>query len=181
MTTVTAYAALLRGVNVGGHRKVPMADLREVAAGLGWRDVRTYLASGNLVFTTDTAPTSELAAMLEAALAARFGFPVPCLVRTGAELAATVKRRPFPAADEQPTRVLVYFLDSPPDGERLAALDASAFGDEEFRVLGREVHAWYPDGQGRSRLADALSKALGDRVHTSRNWRTVTTLAQWTA
>ncbi|MBB1258725.1 DUF1697 domain-containing protein [Streptomyces alkaliterrae] len=181
MTTTTVYAALLRGINVGGRRKVPMADLREVATGLGWRDVRTHLASGNLVFTTETTPPAELAAALEAALAARFGFPVRCLVRTGAELAATVRARPYPVADEQPTRVLVYFLDAPPDGERLAALDASGFAPEEFRVLGREIHAWYPDGQGRSRLADALGRALDNRVHTSRNWRTVTTLAEWTA
>ncbi|MTE21523.1 DUF1697 domain-containing protein [Streptomyces sp. TRM43335] len=170
------YAALLRGVNVGGNRKVPMAELREVMAGLGWEDARTYLNSGNAVFAAGERGTAELAAELEAAIADRFGFPVPCLVRTAGELRAAVGACPYPTADIDPTGLLVLFLDRAPDTGRLAAVDAAAYAPDEFRVGERELYCRFPDGMGRSRLPAALEAACRGRTVTGRNWRTVTRL-----
>src|SRR6478609_1380679 len=96
----TTYAALLRGINVSGRNKVPMAELRSVLEGLGHRGVRTYLQSGNAVFTTDREDSEdELAAALEAAIEEHFGFRVPCLVRDHAYLAAVAEACPFPEAE----------------------------------------------------------------------------------
>lgn len=172
------YVALLRGINVGGNKKVPMAELRRVMAGLGWEDVRTYVNSGNAVFTAEERGTGEAAAELEAAIADRFGFAVPCLVRTAGELRAAADACPYPTAGTDPAKLLVLFLDRPPDRERLAAVDAAAFAPDEFRVGGRELYCRFPDGMGRSRLPAALEAACRGRTVTGRNWRTVTRLLE---
>lgn len=172
------YAALLRGINVGGNKKVPMAELRAVLAGLGWEDVRTYVNSGNAVFAAERRSPGELAGELEAAIAARFGFTVSCLVRSAGELRAAVDACPYPAADLDPAKLLVLFLDRAPDAERLAAVDAAAFAPDEFRVGERELYCWFPEGMGRSRLPGALETACRGRTVTGRNWRTVTRLLE---
>ncbi|PJE93800.1 hypothetical protein CUT44_31845 [Streptomyces carminius] len=169
------YVALLRGINVGGHRKVPMAELRETLTGLGWDGVRTHLASGNAVFTTAGRDTGELARVLGAALAERFGFTVDCLVRTAGELRAAAEACPYPA-DSDPAKLLVLFLDRAPDAARLAAVDAAAFAPDEFRAGERELYCWFPGGMGRSKLPGALEAACRGRTVTGRNWRTVTAL-----
>ncbi len=172
------YAALLRGINVGGNKKVPMAGLREVMAELGWQDVRTYVNSGNAVFGAGRRDTGELAAELEAAIAARFGFTVSCLVRTSGELRAAVDACPYPAADIDPAKLLVLFLGRAPDRGRLAAVDAAAYAPDEFRVGERELYCWFPDGMGRSKLPGALETACRGTTVTGRNWRTVTRLLE---
>jgi len=175
------HVALLRGINVGGHKRVPMAELREAMTGLGWEDVRTHLNSGNAVFAAEGRSTGELAAQLEAALADRFGFRVDCLVRTAGELRAAVDACPYPAAGLDPAKLLVLFLDRAPDRDRLAAVDADAFAPDEFRAGEREIHCWFPNGMGRSRLPDALTTACSGRTVTGRNWRTVTRLLEMAA
>ena len=172
------YVALLRGINVGGHRKVPMVELRQVMDGLGWTDVRTHLTSGNAVFTAGERSTAELAAELEAAIAGHFGFPVACLVRTAGELRAAADACPYPAADLDPARLLVLFLDRAPDAGRLAAVDPAAFAPDEFRAGERELYCWFPNGMGRSKLPGALEAACRGRTVTGRNWRTVTKLLE---
>lgn len=172
------YVALLRGINVGGNKKVPMAELRQVMAGLGWEDARTHLNSGNAVFTAGERDTEELAAGLEAAIAGRFGFTVPCLVRTAAELRAVADACPYPAAGLDPAKLLVLFLGRAPDRERLAAVDAAAYAPDEFRAGERELYCWFPGGMGRSRLPGALEAACRGTTVTGRNWRTVTGLLE---
>jgi uncharacterized protein (DUF1697 family) len=178
MTNQTAYAALLRGVNVGGHRKVPMAELRALLAELGHGDVRTYLQSGNAVFTAPEAPARELAAGLERAIAERFGFGVGCLVLSRAELRAVADRCPFPAAELDPARLSVVFLDGPPSAHPVASADPAAYAPDEFRLGEREIFAYFPGGMGRSKLGQALSSPGDGFTATARNWRTVTRLLE---
>src|SRR5947209_8286706 len=145
MTTTaaaTTYVALLAAVNVG-KRKVPMADLRDLLTGLGYRDVRTYLASGNAVFAVpddaeDAADPAALAARISAALADRFGFDVPCLVRTGAYLKAVIKACPFPAQTLEGKQLHAVFYSAEVGVDRYADIDQTAFLPEEFR-LGEQV------------------------------------------
>ncbi|MET9696596.1 DUF1697 domain-containing protein [Streptomyces sp. NPDC006529] len=183
MTTRT-YAALLRGINVGGHKKVPMAELRQVLAGLGHTGVRTHLQSGNAVFTTARADAdpAALARVLEAAIEEHFGFRVPCLVVDGAHLRAVVAACPFPADTLEGRQLHVTFLSGQPDEERFAALDAQAFLPEEFRLGDRVVYLYAPEGLGRSKLGEVLARPalLKGLDATSRNWNTVTKLVELT-
>ncbi len=182
------YAALLAAVNVG-KRQVPMAQLRELLAGLGYADVRTYLASGNAVFAADGEDNKgeqqdAIAARISAALADRFGFEVPCLVRDGAYLNRVVEACPFPADDVAGKQLHAIFHADPIVADRYADIDQAAFLPEEFRIGDRVMYLYLPGGIGRSALAAALSKPAA-RVKgilaTGRNWNTVKALAQMTA
>ncbi|MFD7511566.1 DUF1697 domain-containing protein [Streptomyces sp. NPDC059853] len=173
------YVALLRGINVGGHRRVPMAELRQVLAGLGHRAPVTHLQSGNAVFGAPRgSDPGALARELAAALERRFGFAVDTLVLGAAELRAVAARCPYDTAALDPAKLLVFFLDGPPDRAALARVDPGRYAPGTFRTGAREVFAYFPDGMGRSRLADALTGALKGHVATARNWRTVTKLLE---
>jgi uncharacterized protein (DUF1697 family) len=180
----TTYAALLRGINVGGHRKVPMAELRSLLSDLGHRDVRTYLQSGNAVFTTDDdAPAEEeLTTAVEDAIEKRFGFRVDCLVRDAEYLAAVVDACPFPAAELEGKQLHVMYFSEPVGPERFAALDQAAFLPEEFRLGDRALYLYAPEGLGKSKLGEALNRPALFKgiVATSRNWNTVVKLAEMT-
>ncbi len=172
-----SYAALLRGINVGGHRKVPMAELREVMSGLGWSDVRTYLQSGNAVFRTRD---PEPGPALERAVEERFGFEVRCLVRTAKELREIAAACPLPVDRLDSAKVLVLFLEEEPAGDHFAGLDPQRFAPDEFHVVGRAVYCWFPDGMGRSNLPAALEAVRPKLTMTGRNWRTVQRLIELT-
>ncbi|MFJ8648384.1 DUF1697 domain-containing protein [Streptomyces sp. NPDC093546] len=179
----TRYAALLRGINVGGHRKVPMAELRTVLAGLGLDDVQTYLQSGNAVFGSESGAGEEgLRAELERAIEQHFGFPVDCLVRGGPYLRAVADACPFPAAELEGKQLHVTFFSEQADPERFAALDQAAFLPEEFRLGDRALYLYAPEGLGRSKLAEALGRPALTKglVGTTRNWNTVVKLVELT-
>ncbi|WP_318206272.1 DUF1697 domain-containing protein [Streptomyces sp. SJL17-1] len=177
------YALLLRGINVSGHRKVPMPELRSVLEGLGHRDVRTYLQSGNAVFTTDSAATQDaLTAEIEDAIESRFGFRVDCLVRDADYLAAVAEACPFPAAELEGKQLHAFYLSGPTDPERFAAIDQEAYAPEAFALGDRVLYLYVPEGLGRSRLGDVLTRpsTVKGLVVTARNWNTVVKLVEMT-
>jgi uncharacterized protein (DUF1697 family) len=180
---MTRYAALLRGVNVGGGRKLPMAELRALLEELGHGDVRTYLQSGQAVFTAGDGDEDSLAADLAAALEQRFAFRCEVLVRDHAYLASVVADCPFPAAELEGKQLHVTFLDRSVDDAHFAALDHEAFLPEEFRLGDRALYLYLPNGMGRSKLAEQLAKPrlTKDLVATTRNWNTVVKLTELTA
>ena len=169
---MTRYVALLRGINVGGHRKVPMAALRETAEALGLRGVRTYVASGNLVFETDQ-PAGGLETALEKAIADRFGFPVDVVVRSAEQWAALAEANPLAEQSaRQPAFVHMSVGKRPPTQSDVDALSAKAGANERVMAAGEAIWIWYGDGAGQSRIGSARSTG----VWTARNWRTVLTL-----
>jgi uncharacterized protein (DUF1697 family) len=175
------YAALLTAVNVG-KRKVPMAELRDVLAGLGYADVQTYLASGNAVFDTKEG-ADESAAKIAAALEKRFGFAVPTLVRDGTYLRGVIEACPFPAAEVEGKQLHAIFHSEQVTQDRYADIDAASFLPEEFRLGDRVMYLHLPGGIGRSTLAAALGKPasrLKGVTATGRNWNTVAALADLT-
>ncbi|TDT39861.1 uncharacterized protein (DUF1697 family) [Streptomyces sp. BK208] len=178
----TMYAALLRGINVGGRRKVPMADLRALLTSLGHDAVRTHLQSGQAVFASDHGDEDSLAADLARAIEQRFGFPVDVIVRDHAYLEAVVEACPFPAAELEARQLHVTYFSAPVAEERFAPVDRDAFLPEEFRLGDRALYLCAPDGLGRSKLAEALAKPRVNKgvVATTRNWNTVTKLAELT-
>lgn len=174
------HVVLLRGVNVGGANRVPMADLRALLEGLGYADVATYVQSGNAVLTADAAPRT-VASTVRAAIAAQMGLDVGVAVRTAEEMAAIVAADVLGEAADDPARRLVVFLPGPPDAAAVAAVAARDHGDERLAAAGRELYAWCPGGIGRSPLLRAVGVAGLDREGTARNWRTVTRLAEMAA
>lgn len=176
---MTRYVALLRGVNVGGHRKIAMADLRGLLSGLGHADVSTYLQSGNALFASARRGRDKLALEIERAITRELGLTVRCLVRSQADLRRVVAGNPLAATATDPARLLVTFLSDEPDPALLRALDPSAFAPDEFRASEREIYVWYPEGVRNTKLTHAFfEKRLrrGGLVATSRNWNTVTKL-----
>ena len=165
--------ALLRGINVGGHRKVPMAQLRALAEELGFADVRTYVASGNLVFDGEgTGATLE--ARLEQAIEQTFGFPVDVIVRSAAQWAAHVRANPMKEESERhPNQVMMMIGKQAPAQADVDALARRASPNERVRLAGKAIWIWFGDGAGRSKLNGAGPKG----VWTTRNWRTILTLA----
>lgn len=176
------YAALLRGINVGGARKLPMADLRALLEELGHDGVRTHLQSGQAVFASAHGDEESLAAELRQAIEQRFGFPVEVLVRDHAYLRAVAEDCPFPAAGLEPKQLHVTYFSAPVDDERFAPVDRAAFLPEDFRLGDRALYLYAPNGLGRSGLADALSRPRVNKglTATTRNWNTVTKLVELT-
>lgn len=175
---MSRYIALLRGINVGGNKQVPMARLRALLEGLGYTDVATLLQSGNAVFTAKEKRAAKVEKQVESAITEEFGFDVAVLVRTRDELAQVIEANPLSGAEEAPSRFLVTFLSDVPDGKKLEALDPRAYLPDEFRVVGREVYGRFPNGIGRSKLAEVLSGPKLGVVPTARNWSTVTKLLE---
>jgi uncharacterized protein (DUF1697 family) len=164
---MATHVALLRGINVGGHNKLPMAELRALCEGLGWSDVRTYIQSGNVVFEAKRPDPEALAR----AIRESYGFEVPVILRTGPELVAARDAQPWGRAGTE--HATVVFLSARPAARAIAKLDPQRSPPDRFEVLGKEVHLLCPNGVARSKLTiDWFEAALGVRA-TARNWRTL--------
>lgn len=171
---MTTHIALLRGINVGGNKKVAMADLRDLLTELGFADPRSLLQSGNLVFRSDALEGAGLERLLDAETEKRLGLKTEFFVRTAKEWKGVVASNPFPdEAESDPSHLVVMFLKDAPDAESVGALQAAITGREIVRAVGRQAYIVYPDGIGDSRLTNAvIEKKLGTRG-TGRNWNTV--------
>jgi uncharacterized protein (DUF1697 family) len=170
---MATHIALLRGINVGGNRLIPMESLRAFFAGLGLTGARTLLQSGNVVFQSGARP-GALERRLEAESEKRLGLEAEFFVRTAQEWKAIVAGNPFPAeARTHPGLLVVMFLKRAPEPERFRALTAAITGPEIVRPAGRQAYVFYPAGSGNSRLTSSLiDRTLATRG-TGRNWNTV--------
>ncbi len=169
------HVLLLRGINLGPSRRVPMADLRAFLADAGYDDVRTYVQSGNVVLSAATDPVA-LEGEAQRLISERFGFDVPVVARSRDDLAAVVALNPLGDFATNPKRYQVSFLSSALPAEVVKRLEAAAVGGERLVAHARELYAWHPDGVARSKMWNAVAgKSLGV-VATARNWTTVTTL-----
>ncbi len=175
---MTRYAALLRGVNVGGRNRVSMAELRACLTGLGYLDVVTHLQSGNAVFTAAEGQPERVAAAVEGQLEDALGRRVAVTVRTAEELRTVVEGNPLAVSD--PARFLVVFLSEPVSPGWLGEVDPAAFAPERMRATGREVYLDLPDGIHRAKLPKLVERRAPGTC-TARNWNTVTRLAELAA
>ncbi|MDQ6836554.1 MAG: DUF1697 domain-containing protein [Actinomycetota bacterium] len=168
---------LLRGINLGPNRRVPMADLRAVLGQAGYGAVRTYVQSGNVVLDADAEPF-ELESECARLISDRFGFDVPVIVRSADELAEVVANDPLGALVTEPKRYQVSFLSGELAPDKVAELHQLVAEPEALAIRGRELYAWHPEGVARSKLWNALAgKGLGVTA-TARNWTTVCTLLE---
>jgi uncharacterized protein (DUF1697 family) len=164
---MTTYIALLRAVNVGGTGKLPMSDLKAMCEKAGFTQVRTYIASGNVIFDSNKSE-AQVAAKLQASLNAYSGKPVGVFVRTAAEMEAVLKANPFPKA--APNRTMAIFLDAPPSAKILATIVGQ--NGEKVRLGAREIYVSYGEGMANSKL-----KIPAAQTGTARNMNTVAKLA----
>jgi uncharacterized protein (DUF1697 family) len=169
------YVALLRGINVGGKSKVAMAALRDVCESAGCEDVVTYIQSGNVVLKSKLT-ADKLRTVLEAAIAAEFGFNPAVMIRTAKEMAAVVKANPYADADEK--IIHVGFLHAAPNAATKKCLAAIDCTPEEVAAVGRDLYLHLPNGMGRAALPVQLERCLRPTPVTVRNWRTVKKLVE---
>lgn len=168
------WAALLKGVNVGGNRKLPMAELKAFIEGLGFTDVKTLLASGNVVFSASETDAARLEAAIEKAAAEAIGLTTDFLLRDAAELDAIIAANPFPdAARDHPNHLLVVFHREPFPAALAERVAEVHDGPERLRAVGRELYIDYPDDIGHSTLHRPMAKLKFPKLATARNWNTV--------
>ncbi len=176
---MTAVISLLRAINVGGHKTIRMEALRALYTDLGFRDVQSYVQSGNVVFRMAGKDAAGAARKIEGGIEKEFGFQVDVMVRTTAEMRDVVARNPFAGRDGiEPGKLLVTFLPHDPGVEAQERLEKIKPECEELRLMGRELYVYFPDGIGKSRIAagpiDRALKVSG----TGRNWNTVIKLLE---
>jgi uncharacterized protein (DUF1697 family) len=175
---VGVHVALLRGVNVGGKNKVPMKGLAAMFAEARCSDVQTYLQSGNVVFEAAEAAARRVPSIVGQAMQTRFGFRVPLVMRTAAELRAVAGGNPFLRAGADASTLHVAFLADLPGAARVAALDADRSSPDQFAVRGREIYLRCPSGLARTRLTNQYFDSRLGTTSTVRNWRTVLALLE---
>ena len=170
------HVALLRGINVGKAKRIAMADLRALVEGLGYRDARTLLNSGNVVFTASAAAKGDPAARIEKAIAATLGVTCRVAVLTAKEVAAIVAKNPLADVADEPARLLVTVLRDPADRARLTPFTKQDWAPDAI-ALGppRVAYLWCATGLLESKLANTVGRALGDGA-TTRNWATMAKL-----
>jgi uncharacterized protein (DUF1697 family) len=176
-SSLKTYVALLRGINLGARNKVSMQDLRALFADLGAEDVATYVQSGNVVFRSADSP-GKLTDAIEKRIRRDLSLDVTVLVRTQRQLAKLVAANPFADDVSDLTKLHVTFLADKPDQARVRKLDPTLSEPDELCVIGQEVYLHCPNGYGRSKLSNAYFEKQLDVRATTRNWRTVTKLAE---
>ena len=175
---MTTQIALLRAVNVGGRKPIAMAALRNLVAGLGFTDVRSLLASGNLVFGGAAPTGAALEQLLEDEAERRLALRTDFIVRTAEEWMTIVARNPFGAeAARDPGHLVVMFFKAAPERAGVETLQRAITGPEMVHAEGRQAYIVYPEGIGRSRLTNALIERKLATRGTGRNWNTVERLA----
>lgn len=167
------HVALLRGINVGGHRRIPMQELRVLAEAAGFHDVRTYVASGNLVLASEVS-ANAIEATLERAIEQRFGFAVDVVVRSRDQWTEYLNSNPFGVEGErEPNLVMLCIGKQPATVDVAAALRLRASGSERAELRGDALWLYFGDGSGRSKMG--VRPSIG--VWTTRNLRTVRAIA----
>lgn len=171
---MSTFVSLFRGINVGGKRIVPMKELKELYESLGFKDVVTYIQSGNVVCSSDDTDMALVSQRIEESFVAKFGFHSNVIVRTTAELQAIIECNPFQGQPTQEAnRQLVLFLALQPASTALEGIHQAYSGPEELYLIGRELYIYYPNGVGRSKLTLTLLEKKLKTAGTGRNWNTV--------
>ncbi len=173
------YVAMLRGINVGAHKRIRMDELRQSFEALGFKKVQTYIQSGNVIFETAKASTLSLSNKIEQRIVADFGFAVSVVARTGDEMSAVISNNPFvKQSGIELEKLHVMFLSAPPGASALKALEGLTVAPDRSLCLGKEIYLHLPNGVSESSLMKGPLDRKLSVVTTTRNWKTVNTLHQ---
>jgi len=170
------YISMLRGINVGGQKKIKMADLRKFYQSLGYKAVQSYIQSGNVVFQVSEKDTTNLEKTIVTAIRDKYGFDVTVIVRTPQEFNTIVKNNPF--SNKDTGRIYVTFLSEIPTDFPRDRLSSAQNGQEEFQLSEQEIYLFMPDGYGRTKLSNNFFERVLGVGATTRNWRTVNRLLE---
>ena len=173
---MTAFVALLRGINVGGKNILPMKAFRELLTTLGCNDVATYIQSGNAVFK-HSGSSAELVELISTAVESGYGFRPSVMVLTADEFDAIAEANPFAAEASEPKFLPVWFVQEPITSANTLRMDELKSGGEKYQLTDSAVYVFAPNGVGRSKLAGGMEKCLGVPA-TARNWRTVSKIGE---
>ena len=167
------YVVLLRGVNVGGHNKLRMAEFAELLEELGFTGVRTYIQSGNVVLGAGAKEARSLSSRISEALEERFGLQIPIVTRKASAFRAVLKNNPFLAEGAEIGSLHAGLLASKPKAAAIAELDPELSPGDEFRVVGDTIYIHCPNGLARTKLTNVYFDRKLNTISTYRNWKTV--------
>jgi uncharacterized protein (DUF1697 family) len=174
---MTIFVSMLRGVNLGGHKRINMDALRLLYESLGLRNSQTCVQSGNVIFKAGARDLVALGKRIESGIELRFGFHAAVIIRTASELRDVVARNPFGGRRGiEPSKLLVTFLADRPELEARERVLKMQFGPEEVHFDGRELYVYFPNGVGRSKFPWSGIDKIVKQPGTARNWNTVTKL-----
>jgi len=169
---MTRKIAVLRGINVGGKRKILMADLKSTCEDLGWSNVKTYIQSGNLIFDSDST-NIDLETQLETAIKTTFNHSVPVIVRSKNELLHSINSNPFYNKDSEIKHLYLTFLKTNTKQEYLKQIVDYNFPPDQFSINGKEVYVYCSESYHRSKLSNTFFEKNLHVTTTTRNWKTV--------
>lgn len=171
------YISILRGINVGGHRLIKMADLKKLLTNLGFKQVQTYIQSGNIVFQSDETNEKTLEELIGSAIKKQYNFDVPTMVKGILELKEIVHQNPF-LKDElkELPHLHVTFLDTIPDQEKFDSLANGDYKADEFLLVGKNIYVYCPNGYGTTKLTNTFFENKLKVAATTRNWKTTNEL-----
>ncbi|MGB9936386.1 MAG: DUF1697 domain-containing protein [Methanobacterium sp.] len=173
------YIALLRGINVGNKNRIKMVDLVTIFESMGFREIKTYLQSGNVIFNYHASNTAKITGEIEKKLFSTFEYPVSVIIRTEDELEKVVNNNPFIKEDNvEIDKIHVTFLRDVLDASAVPNLDINKGEDEKFKIIGREIYLYLPAGYSRTKLTNNIFEKKLKTTATTRNWKTVTKLLE---
>jgi uncharacterized protein (DUF1697 family) len=176
------FVSMLRGVNIGGHHKIKMEDLRALYETLGLLNPQSFIQSGNVIFSTKERNCAALSGRISDGIERKFGFRTPVLLRTTSELRDVIARNPFATRKNiDPSKLAVTFLDVSPNTEIRDKLLALRCEPEELRVHHRELFIYFPNGMARPKLSMPMVERILKTACTGRNWNTVRKLLEMAA
>jgi uncharacterized protein (DUF1697 family) len=173
------FISFLRGVNMTGHNKIKMTDLEDLFRNEGFREVETYIQSGNVVFYSPDHEVNEIAPAIESAISRKMSYEIPAIVRTPRELSSIIAANPFQTEENfDPSRMAVIFLYDYPSESQLAKVRNIDYPPDKFIIAGREIYIYCPNGFGRTKLYTNFFENKMKVVGTARNWKTINKLLE---
>lgn len=173
------YIALLRGINIGRKKRIKMADLKEFFELMDFKNIKTYLQSGNVIFEYNLGNTEEIANGIEKKLIKTYEFPVNVIIRTKNELEDIINSNPFINEDNvEIDKLHVTFLHEMPDKVIVSNLDMKKSENEKFKIIGKEIYLYLPNGYARTKLNNNIFEKKLNTIATTRNWKTVNKLLE---
>lgn len=174
---MTTYVSILRGINVSGYRMIKMDALKDLCAKLGFRNIHTYIQSGNIVFQYDKTNTTEISNIIKTAIKQTFGFDVPVITLTVDDLDKIIKNNPFLKDNSYNLDYLhITFLSDKPSSENFEAINHGEYKNDQLELIDTSVYLYCPDGYGKSKLTNSFFENKLKLIATTRNWKTANEL-----